>query len=164
VTLLVAATAFYFLLRTRWLAPFVLVGFVVLTAGVALLLQLGHLSTRTVVLAASALFGFGAGATVSPSLWMAGFSVAAKLVGRVFALVELIRAEGDYIMAPILRKLSVTSAGTAGAAHGIRHAVWVTLVVSAASIVACVAVWIGGRRRLERPDLERYVDEGEPAL
>ena len=67
-------------------------------------------------------------------------------------------------MAPILRKLSVTSAGTAGAAHGIRHAVWVTLVVSAASIVACVAVWIGGRRRLERPDLERYVDEGEPAL
>lgn len=164
VTLLVAAGAFYVLLRTRWLAPFVLVGFLVLTVGVGLLLQLGHASTRTVILVSTALFGFGAGATVSPSLWMAGLSVSAKLVGRVFALVELIRAEGDYIMAPLLRKISVTSAGLAGAAHGIRHALWITLIVSAASIAVCIGVWIIGRRRFERPDLERYVEEGEPAL
>jgi MFS family permease len=164
VTVLVAAGAFYVLLRTRWLAPFVLVGFLVLTVGVGLLLQLGHASTRTVILVSTALFGFGAGATVSPALWMAGFSVSAKLVGRVFALVELIRAEGDYIMAPLLRKISVTSAGLAGAAHGIRHALWITLIVSAASIAVCIAVWIIGRRRFERPDLERYVEDGEPAL
>jgi MFS family permease len=164
VTLLVAAAAFYVLLRTRWLAPFVLVGFVVLTAGVALLLELGHSSTRTVILASTALFGFGAGATVSPSLWLAGFSVGPKLVGRVFALVELIRAEGDYIMAPILRKISITSAGAAGAAHGIRHALWITLVISIVSIAVCVAIWVAGRRGFERPDLERYIEAGEPAL
>jgi MFS family permease len=164
VTLLLAAAAFYVLLRTRYLAPFVLVGFAVLAGGVAVLLLLGHTGTHGVVLAATALFGFGAGATVSPALWLAGFSVDAKLVGRVFALVELVRAEGDYIVAPVVRKISVTSAGKLGAAHGIRHAVWVTLVLTLASIAACVAVWLLGRMRLERPDLERYVEEGEPGL
>jgi hypothetical protein len=31
-------------------------------------------------------------------------------------------------------------------------------------VAVCVAVWILGRRRFERPDLERYVEAGEPAL
>jgi MFS family permease len=163
-TLLVAAVAFYFLIRTRWLAPFVLVGFVVLTVGTWLLVELGDTGTKGLILAATALLGLGAGATVSPALWMAGFSVSAKLVGRVFALVELVRAEADYIIAPILRKISVTSAGTHSAAHGIRHAVWIAVVISIASILACVGVWIAGRRRFEKPDLRRYVEEGEPAL
>jgi MFS family permease len=163
-TLLVAAVAFYFLIRTRWLAPFVLTGFVVLTAGTFLLVYLGHLGTRGLVLATTALLGFGAGATVSPALWMAGFSVSAKLVGRVFALVELIRAEADYIVAPVLRKVSATSAGALGAAHGIRHAAAITVIISLASIVLCVGVWVAGRRRFEKPDLERYVEDGEPAL
>lgn len=136
-TLLVAAVAFYFLIRTRWLAPFVLTGFVVLTAGTFLLVYLGHLGTRGLVLATTALLGFGAGATVSPALWMAGFSVSAKLVGRVFAL---------------------------GAAHGIRHAAAITVIISLASVVLCVGVWVAGRRRFEKPDLERYVEDGEPAL
>lgn len=164
VTLLAAATAFYFLLRTRWLAPFVLFGFVVLTVGAWLLLRLGHGGTRGLVLGATALFGLGAGATVSPALWLAGFTLPAKLVGRVFALVELVRAEADYIVAPILRKIATTSAGRAGAAHGIRHAVAITVLISIGSIVVCVAVWLAGRRRFERPDLERYVEEGKPAL
>jgi MFS family permease len=164
VTLLLAAAAFYLLLRTRFLGPFVLGGFVVLAGGVALLLRLGHAGTHGTVLAATALLGFGAGATVSPALWLAGFSVSAKLVGRVFALVELIRAEGDYIVAPIVRKISVTSAGSLGAAHGIRHGVWITLVIALVSIAVCVTVWFTGRVRLQRPDLERYIDEGEPAV
>jgi MFS family permease len=164
VTLFAAAIAFYFLLRTRFLGPFVLVGFAVLAGGVALLLQLGHAGTHGIVLASTALFGFGAGATVSPALWLAGLSVSAKLVGRVFALVELIRAEGDYIIAPVIRKISVTSAGSRGAAHGIRHGVWITIVLTLGSIVVCVAIWLLGRVRLQQPDLERYVDEGEPAI
>jgi hypothetical protein len=163
-TLFLAAGAFYFLIRTRWLAPFVLVGFVLLTLGVWLLVYLGHTGTKGLVYASTALLGVGAGATVSPALWMAGWSTSAKLVGRVFALVELIRAEADYIVAPVLRKIAVTSAGANSAAHGIRHAVAITTIVSAASIVACIAVWALGRQRFEQPDLERYVDEGEPAL
>lgn len=163
-TLFLAAAAFFFLIRTRWLAPFVLVGFLLLTLGTWLLVYLGHTGTKGLVYAATALLGAGAGATVSPALWMAGFSTSAKLVGRVFALVELIRAEADYIVAPILRKISVTSAGTNGAAHGIRHAAAITTVISLGSVAACVAVWLGGRQRFERPDLERYIEAGEPAL
>jgi MFS family permease len=163
-TLLIAAAAFYFLIRTRYLAPFVLAGFVVLTVGVWLLLYLGHTGTKGLVLAATALFGLGAGATVSPALWLAGFSVSAKLVGRVFALIELVRAEADYIVAPVVRKISVTSAGRSTAAHGIRHGVWITVLISIGSIVLCVVVWFVGRQRLEKPDIERYIDEGKPGL
>jgi MFS family permease len=163
-TLLVAATAFYFLIRTRWLAPFVLVGFVVLTVGTWLLVYVGHAGTKGLTLGVTALLGLGAGATVSPALWLAGFSVSAKLVGRVFALVELIRSEADYILAPVVRKISTTSTAGLGAAHGIRHAAAVTTLVSAASVVACVAVWLLGRMRFEKPDIRRYVEDGEPAL
>jgi MFS family permease len=163
-TLFVAAIGFYFLIRTRWLAPFVLVGFVVLTVGAWLLVYLGHTGTRGLTLTATALFGLGAGATVSPALWMAGFSVSAKLVGRVFALVELIRAEADYILAPVIRKIATTSTSGLGAAHGIRHAVVITTFISIGSVVACVCVWLLGRMRFEKPDLRRYLEEGEPAL
>jgi hypothetical protein len=129
-----------------------------------LLVYLGHTGTKGLVLATTALFGLGAGATVSPALWMAGFSVSAKLVGRVFALIELVRAEADYIVAPIVRKISVTSAGTNTAAHGIRHGVWITVWISIGSMVLCVAVWFAGRQRLEKPDIERYIEDGEPGL
>jgi MFS family permease len=160
----VAAAIFYGVIRTRFLGPFVLVGFLVLTAGAALLLELGHTGTRGLVLGVTALVGFGAGATVSPALWMAGLSVNAKLVGRVFALVELVRAEGDYIVAPILRKISETSTGSLGAAHGIRYAVAITVLISIGSLLLCVAIWFLGRARLQKPDLERYVEDNEPAL
>jgi hypothetical protein len=90
--------------------------------------------------------------------------VNAKLVGRVFALVELVRAEGDYIVAPILRKISETSAGSLGAAHGIRFAVAITVLISIGSLLLCVAIWFLGRARLQKPDLERYVEDNEPAL
>jgi MFS family permease len=163
-TVFVAALALYLLIRTRWLAPLVLVGFVVLTVGTWLLVYLGHTGTKGLVLGTTALLGLGAGATVSPALWLAALSTSAKLVGRVFALVELIRAEADYIVAPVLRKISVTSAGTNTAAHGIRHAISITTLISIVSLVACLVVWFVGRQRLEKPDLERYVDEGDPAL
>jgi hypothetical protein len=163
-TVFVAALALYLLIRTRWLAPLVLAGFVVLTVGTWLFVYLGHTGTKGLVLGATALLGLGAGATVSPALWLAALSTSAKIVGRVFALVELIRAEADYIVAPVLRKVSVTSAGTNTAAHGIRHAISITTLISIVSLAACLVVWFVGRQRLERPDLHRYVDEGEPAL
>jgi hypothetical protein len=95
---------------------------------------------------------------------MAGFSVSAKLVGRVFALIELIRAEADYILAPVMRKISTTSTSGLGPAHGIRHAAAITVVISIVSVLACVAVWLIARLRFEQPNLERYVDDGEPGL
>jgi MFS family permease len=163
-TALLGALAFFFLIRTRWLFVFVVTGMVAVAGGAAVLLGMGTWNVHTTVKIAAAVLGLGAGATVAPALWMAGFSVSAKLVGRVFALVELIRAEGDYIMAPILRKLSVTSAGPLGPAHGIRHAAGVTTGLGVATIVICLAVWFKGRPRLARPDTRRYIEDGEPGL
>jgi hypothetical protein len=64
----------------------------------------------------------------------------------------------------VVRKISTTSTAGLGAAHGIRHAAAVTTLVSAASVVACVGVWLLGRMRFEKPDIRRYVEDGEPAL
>ncbi|HZQ82997.1 MAG TPA: hypothetical protein VFB25_13560, partial [Gaiellaceae bacterium] len=150
--------------RTRWLPGFVLGGLVLLSAGCWLLTEIGHRNVHAVVLASSALLGAGAGATVAPALWFAGFSVEAALVGRVFALVELIRAEADYIVGPVLRKIAMTSAGAAGAAHGIRHALWLNTLIAVATTALCIGIWLTGRGRFQRPDLEAYVEEGKPGV
>ena len=75
---------------------------------------------------------------------------------RVFALIELLRAEADYVMDPIMRRIAAHS--------GIPEAVSLTLLIAIASTVLCVAVYLLSGLRPERPDLERYLEEGEPGL
>lgn len=158
VTLILAATIFYVLVRRRsaYIGMFVLLGLLLLVGAAALLNGLGTWNARDVVLGAAALLGFGAGATVSPALWLAGWSTPVALVGRVFALIELIRAEADYVMDPIMRRIAV--------GHGIGEALWLTLLIALASTALCVAVYLLSGVRPERPDLDRYLEEGEPGL
>ena len=98
--LLVAAVIFWALVRTRYLALLVLAGLVALAGGTALLLLLWPSATGAVVTTASLLLGFGAGATVSPGLFLAAFGVPASRMGREFALVELLRSEAAYAVTP----------------------------------------------------------------
>ncbi len=157
-TLMLAAAIFYVLVRRRsaHIGAFVLLGLLLLVGGAVLLKALGTWNARDVVLGAAALLGFGAGATVSPALWLAGWSTPVALVGRVFALVELIRAEADYVMDPIMRRIAAHS--------GIPEALWLTLLVAIASTTLCVALYLLSGLRPERPDLERYLEEGEPGV
>jgi MFS family permease len=158
VTLILAAAIFYVLVRRRsaHIGAYVLLGMLLLAGAGLLLKALGTWNARDVVLGASALLGFGAGATVSPALWLAGWSTPVALVGRVFALIELIRAEADYVMEPIMRRVAVHG--------GVPEAVWLTLLIAVASTALCAAVYLLSGLRPERPDLDRYLEEGEPGL
>lgn len=99
--MLVTAALLGLLLRTRFLPVLLVAGMALLLGGGGLLLMLrSGASTQTVVLAAAGLLGLGAGGTVSPGLYLAAFSLPSKIVGRTFALVELVRSVADFILAP----------------------------------------------------------------
>ncbi|HZD87466.1 MAG TPA: MFS transporter [Gaiellaceae bacterium] len=166
VTVVLAASIFYVLVRrrSRHIATFVLLGLLALAAAGGLLTGIARLDAGAVTLGATALLGFGAGATVSPALWLAGWATPVKLVGRVFALIELIRSEVDYVLAPIMRHVAHGSAAATGLSHGFTYAIWLTFLVALAAIVLCVGIYLASGVRPERPDLETYLEGGEPGL
>ncbi|MGH8207154.1 MAG: MFS transporter, partial [Steroidobacteraceae bacterium] len=78
----ISAALLGMLLRTRYLPVLILAGMATLFGGGALLLSAGAHSDSTVTsLAAIGLLGLGAGATVSPGLYLAGFSLSASILG-----------------------------------------------------------------------------------
>jgi hypothetical protein len=79
-----------------------LCGLVVLTAAAALLTGLAT-GDGALVAVGSALIGFGVGASVSPALFIVGFSLRSAQIQRVFALVELLRGVTAFLVAPVLR-------------------------------------------------------------
>ena len=114
-------------------------------------------SYRPIVLAAG---GLGAGATVSPGLWLAGFSLPAQMVGRAFALVELVRSEADFIMAPVLLQVAqLSSGGWNLRAEGLRNAIWVRLLITIAGTVSWPAV-----SACRRPDWPRWLTANRVAI
>lgn len=89
------------MIRSRYLPVFVLAGMLSLIGAAAALARLGSADPHKIITAVALLLGFGAGATVSPALWVAGFSLPSKMVGMIFALVELVRSVADFILAPV---------------------------------------------------------------
>ena len=65
-------------------------GLGMLTAAAALLTALAA-GASGLVAAGSAQIGLGVGASVSPALFLAGFSLRSAQIQRVFALIELLR-------------------------------------------------------------------------
>jgi hypothetical protein len=59
-------------------------------------------------------------------------------------------------MEPIMRRVAVHG--------GVPEAVWLTLLIAVASTALCAAVYLLSGLRPERPDLDRYLEEGEPGL
>ena len=136
---IVTAALLRVLVRSRYLPVYTLSGMLLLIGGGALLLTAHANGSGVNLLAANALLGLGAGATVSPGLWMAGFSLPSQMVGRTFALVELVRSEADFILAPVMLEVAqFSSAGGGLTADGIRQAIWFTVLITIA---------IDGRRR-----------------
>lgn len=81
----------------------------------------------------------------------------AARIGRTFALVELLRSQAAFIVAPIV--LAVV-AGAAGVGSGVRVGILITIGFAGASGFALAGLYLLGGARLQAPDLEGWL-EGE---
>jgi hypothetical protein len=109
--------------------------------------------TQTAILAAAGLLRFGAGATVSPGLYLAGFSLPPKAVGRIFAPVELVRPVANFILAPVMLQVArVASDASDPTIDGIREVLWIALASTAGGV------------DLPRPDIVAWTRKNRPAI
>lgn len=161
VGLVLAAALFGALVRTRWLPILVLAGLAALIGGAVLLVFLDPASPDTLIRWAAALLGFGAGATVSPGLFLAGFGVPSAMLGRAFALVELLRSEAGYAVAPVV---AVIVRGGSSPQTGFRTGVLITVALAAAGLLVALVLPAVSGARLRAPDLRTWLEDGEQAL
>lgn len=161
VGLVLAAVAFGLLVRTRYLAVLVNVGLLTLGIGAALLLMLEPDGFEPTVQVASFALGFGAGATVSPGLFLAAFGVPSQLLGRAFGLVELLRSEAAFAAAPVVLYVALSASDLA---QGVDTGLIIVLVLAALGLVASLAIPLLSGARLRAPDLEGWLEEGKQAL
>lgn len=106
------AVLFKVMLPTRWLAALILGGLGVEALAAVVLLGLTAGDATVMVPIVAVLLGFGAGATVAPGLFLAALAVPTSKIGPTFALVELLRSEAAFILAPILSYVAMTSVGS----------------------------------------------------
>jgi hypothetical protein len=159
---LASAVLFGVLLPTRWLPVLVNAGLVALGIGSGLLVVMADRGTPSALFGwAGLLLGFGAGASVSPGLFLAAFGVPSQSLGRAFALVELLRSEAGYAVAPVVAAVAQGSASLAG---GVRTGLIVTLVLTALGLVVALVLPAVSGARLRAPDLAGWLDGEGKAL
>ncbi len=164
-SVLVAAVFLGALFKTRWLPVLVLCGMLSLCAGGAMLLVARTPEHQTLLMIAVGLLGFGAGTTVSPGLFLAGMSLKSNVLGRIVALVELVRSVGDFIIAPVMVALSKTfSGGGSVDSGGIADSVLISVVVCAGTTLLCLALYWAGRMGLPKPTIQEWLEEDGVAI
>jgi MFS family permease len=163
---LVAAVALGVVLKTREMHYLPLAGMIFLAAGIAVF-TLERPPSEEMTLIGSGLTGLGLGAAVAPALFVAGFSLAAASLQRVFAIVELFRAVAAFMIAPVFLHLASTVGGPAGSdgltETGTELALWIGFGLALGGAGIAVALYILGRARPQKPDLERFMDGDGPA-
>jgi MFS family permease len=147
-------------LKRRELHYLPLLGMVFLAAGIGVF-RISVPSTQALTLVGSGLTGIGLGAAVAPALFVAGFSLAAASLQRVFAIVELLRAVAAFMVAPVFAHFAVTVGGSPS--EGIGIVLWIGLGIAIAGAVAAVLLYVLGGARAQTPNLERFMDGEGPA-
>ncbi len=153
------AALFGRLFRSRWTPVMTIAGLVVLAGGGGVLLVTGP-SGSALVGVATGLIGLGVGASVSPALYVVGFTLRSSEIQRVFALVELIRGVTAFLVAPILA--FVAAVVSVSAVAGFSVTVWICVGIATAGVFGGLVLLWAGRAQLQVPDLARW-QEGEPA-
>jgi MFS family permease len=157
---LLTAVALGVVLKTRELHYLPLVGMAFLAAGIAVFrVQLPPSQTLTLI--GSGLTGIGLGAAVAPALFVAGFSLPAASLQRVFAIVELLRAVAAFMIAPVFAHVASTVGGNPLAGTGI--VLWIGLGIAISGALAAVVLYALGGARPSTPDLARFMDGQGPA-
>jgi len=147
-------------LKRRELHLLPLVGMVFLAAGIGVL-RIEVPPTQALTLIGSGLTGIGLGAAVAPALFVAGFSLPAASLQRVFAIVELLRAVAAFMVAPVFAHFAATVGGSPITGTGI--VLWIGLGIAIAGAVAAVLLYALGGARPQTPDLARFMDGEGPA-
>jgi predicted MFS family arabinose efflux permease len=158
---LVIAVVFGALFRTRYTPVLAVGGLVVLAGAAALATQLLTGPHGALTALDAGLIGIGVGASVSPALFLAGFSLRSAQIQRVFALIELLRGVTAFLVAPVL--IFVVANVGSSTLEGTKLGVWICFALAVAGTVFAVAVLRHGRARLQVPDLKRWQEDGEPA-
>ena len=132
-----------------------LIGMGFLAAGIAVF-RIEVPSSEGLTLLGSFLTGIGLGATVAPALFVAGFSLQAANLQRVFAIVELLRAVAAFMIAPIFVHFASTVGGNLNTGTGI--ALWIGLGLAVGGAGIAVALYALGGARPQAPDLEGFLE------
>ena len=147
-------------LKRRQLHYLPLVGMAFLAAGIAVF-RIQVPPTQALTLVGSGLTGIGLGAAVAPALFVAGFSLPAASLQRVFAIVELLRAVAAFMIAPVFAHFAATVGGNPRTGVGI--VLWIGLGIAISGAAAAVLLYALGRARPRTPDLERFMNGQGPA-
>lgn len=136
-------------------------GLLAVIAGIALVLPVtGTGDPAVFVPLASTLLGYGAGAAVAPALFLAGLGVESQKIGRAFALIELLRSEAAFLMAPVLLVL----ASHVGGLVGVREALLISLVIAAVGLLFAAVVYVGSGTRRHAARIDSWLGGEGPAL
>lgn len=157
---MLTAALFGALFRTRYTPLYAMGGLAVLCVAAALLTGVATAGDLRIAVA-TGLLGLGVGAGVSPGLFIAGFSLGSSQIQRVFALIELQRGAAAFLFGPVVLYLSGILA--TAAASGISDAVWICFGLCVTGLLVALFVFAAGGARLQRPDLYRWQEEGDPA-
>lgn len=152
------AVIFGLLFPTRF-TPVLALGGMLAVVAAAILLAVSVPGSGRTLGVVTGLLGLGVGASVSPGLFLAGFSLPSRLLQRIFALIELLRGVTAFLFAPAL----VFLAGVLGTSPtaGVASAAWICAVIGAVGFLAAVGLYLAGRPRLVAPDLQTWHDSDD---
>ena len=156
---LITAAMLGVVLKKRELHYLPLLGMAFLAAGIAVF-RVQVPPTQALTIIGSGLTGIGLGAAVAPALFVAGFSLPAASLQRVFAIVELLRAVAAFMIAPVFAHVAATVGGNPSTGTGI--VLWIGLAIAVSGAVTAVLLYVLGGARPQTPNLKRFMD-GEGA-
>jgi hypothetical protein len=157
----ITAVALGVVLARRQLQYLPLVGMLFLAAGIVVF-RLELPPTPALTLIGSGLTGIGVGATVAPALFVAGFSLSAANLQRVFAIVELLRAVAAFMIAPVFAHFAAT-VGT-GQFGGTGIALWIGAGLAIGGAAIAVALYVLGGAKPAAPDIDRFLSGEGPGF